>query len=434
MLFLSYSISFVAFAFSLFLAFWFAKRERVVPLISWSFLAVAIVYGLGKIIVFNAIDSGLEFYGSHWVLESKDFWWLHGLLTFVLIFGMYFGWLSPVKRVNGYLSFSRRLNLDARDLFFLAYLLLFVSFILRYLYVLEFGGFFAYLEHNRALRSGIITVSNPFSFLQPFGALAFFSSYFFWALLLKRYRPILVTIGLIFSVPFSLYVQYSYSGRVGFLLFLANFILIYMYSRRVSAPLLVASAFLSVPIIFAFLFFVSNYFDIKGADSIEYFVIKETAHLYTSFFAQINDGFLFRGFSDFVLAPLNLLPSSLVGGFFETADTTNTILLYGGPKGSDGIYGGIPVDIITLGLMQVHVFGVFFVGFLFAWFLKRVQFVFRLISYRPILYVLASYVSLRLAFLGLLYAHPPHFMAGVFPLLVVIFLMIFVRSLSGVRN
>lgn len=115
-----------------------------------------------------------------------------------------------------------------------------------------------------------------------------------------------------------------------------------------------------------------------------------------------------------MLAPLHLLPSSLTSGLFETASQANTKLIQGNIKGEGGVTGGIPVDILTLSIMQLNVFGVVFTGALFGWFLKRLDFFISLISNDEFRYVFATYISLRIAFIGTLYAQPPHLVSGLF--------------------
>lgn len=67
--------------------------------------------------------------------------------------------------------------------------------------------------------------ANSWSFLKPFGGLAMIAAYGFFGLRLSGCRGISASLGLVIALVFSLYIQYSWLGRMGFLVFVATFIL-----------------------------------------------------------------------------------------------------------------------------------------------------------------------------------------------------------------
>lgn len=415
MVFLSYILSGFVFFVSFYGALYFCKGRAYIPLISWFLVATGSIYGLAAIYIFDYVSSGGVFNNSELLLMNEDIWWMHGVLCLFLIIAVVVGWLVPVRNQQFYAGLvNKTFDLNEASLFRFSIFLLLLSFLLRVLYVKAYGGFLGYLEFNRAIRSGVFLVNNPYSFLQPFGNLALVSSYFFAALLFQRYKIYLTLPFFILSMLFSLYVQYSYSGRVGFIVYLGVIVLSYLYYRRASLRLLLILVFMAIPIMLALIYQLSNFLGLKGADSVGFFIIKETSHLFRSFFAQINDGYLYRGFVDILLSPLHFLPSSWLPSFYEDISQVNTALILGAKKGEGGVYGGIPVDILTLGLMQLNVFGVLIVGFIFGWLLKRFDFFISLITLPAFKYTVIAYFSLRIAFMGTLYAHPAHFMSGLF--------------------
>lgn len=428
--------SFVVFIVATFLSFYAAKEREKLPIISWSFLAVALIYGVGSSVVFSATLDGVIYLRSDIVLSSINYWSFYGPLVLILTIGIFLGWRLPIlgkAQVKKLSKYSFDIELDRMML--VAYILLIIGFLLRWLYVQPYGGFVGYLAYNQAIRAGIFEIDNPYSFFKPFGALVFFSSYFFWALLLSKYRMILASLGFILSVLFSLYVLYSNAGRVSFILYLASFVIAYVSIKKISSRVILTFCFIGFPLTLVTLFYISNYFGLKASESVSGFVIKETSFIYVSFFAQLAEGHLFRLFTDFIFAPTHLMPSSITSKLFEfqEASQTNTALISGAIKGQKGVTGTIPVDLLTLGLMQINVVGIFPVGVMFGYFIKYVDYFLYLIKNTSLRSILFAYASLRLGFVGLLYAYPAHFVGGLFPFIVLMFILLVISFVSRIK-
>ena len=84
------------------------------------------------------------------------------------------------------MSYSNTGSIGNR-LYVAAWLLLVVAFVAQWLYALEYGGFLSLLEYSRIIRAGICPTETRFSFLRPFGGVAFFSSFVFFGLALSRH-------------------------------------------------------------------------------------------------------------------------------------------------------------------------------------------------------------------------------------------------------
>lgn len=426
--------SFIVFAVATFFAFYTARNKNRLPMISWSFLACALIYGIGSTIVFNATLSEVEYLRSDIVLSNKFYWPFYGPLVVVLLISIYIGWSLPIRKKGFYRKISKiTVDTNKKQTLYLGIMLLVIGFILRLIYVQVYGGFIAYLDYSRAIRSGFLELNNPFSFLQPFSSLLILSSFYFWAIWVKGYQRSISSIGLILSILFSVYILLSNAGRVSFVLYILTFVLAIAYHKNISSKAILFFSLLGFPLSIISLYAISEYFNVKGADSISSYFIKEFSFVFVSFFNQLSNGELFRLFSDFIMAPTNLLPSSFTQGWFESAAQANTRLISGAAKGEDGVTGGIPVDLLTLGLMQFNVLGIPAVGLLFGFFLKRINFILESASNSSLSNILTVYFSLRLGFIGLIYAQPPHFVNGLFPLIVLIVLLYALNIFSRLK-
>ncbi len=142
---------------------------------------------------------------------------------------------------------------------------------------------------------------------------------------------------------------------------------------------------------------------------------------------------MFRAFKDFVVAPVFLLPSSWWSTWVEDVSQVNTALIMGAPKGEQGVTGGIPVDLLTLGLMQAHILGIAVVGAMFGVLLRFVQSLLDRIPNPGVRAVFGAYAALKLAVLGIFYAQPALFVSGNFDFLTTALLITFFLYLPRLR-
>ncbi len=423
----------VIFLISLVLSVICSKNKEYPPLVSWTLLAIGLVYGLGWVAVVDAVSSGSFFLGVEKIAFNRDYWLLYNLSVFFIILGVYWGWMLLKADTFFFKKLFGVFFVSSAELTFVAWLMLIVAFVLRYLYVSAYGGFLAYLEYSRAIRSGIFEINNPWSFLQPFGHLALFASYIFWAIRREGRKTFPSFVGFWLSFSFSIYVLYSWVGRVGFLVYLCIFLLAFIYLKKISARKVLIASFVGSLAGLYFLYIISNILEIKGADNFSYYVVREISFPFVSFFAQLERGdYLFRGFSDLLLAPLYLLPSSWSVGWLEGAEQVNTLVISGAKKGDYGVTGGIPVDLITLGLMQIHIPGIFVIGFIFGILLKSIQIIFDSIPLDSLRYILMAYMAIKISFISVFYANPSNFIAAVFPIVLLLLSIMFCKGLMVV--
>lgn len=390
---------------------WWLER---LTLLDWAVLGMGGVYGLGWAVVAWVTKQGGNPSWEGWLLPFESLYPAHTAGALILLAGVWFGWLlggglrifavqapaAPSGHVNGRLEKAM-------------WVLLIIACVMQWLYTQAYGGFIGMLEYSSAIRSSIFTVENSLSFLQPFGSLALFSSFGFWGLWLSRRRGIGVVGGLLFSFIFSLYILYSRLGRIAFLAYLATFILGTLLFRRPRPLRLLAGGGLLMLAILVGVYYVSFWLNLKAADSLPIFLARELSFPFGSFFAQLATGDnLFRGFRDFLFAPLFLLPSSWWSTWIEDVSQVNTALIMGAPKGEQGVTGGIPVDLLTLGIMQAHVFGIAIVGAMFGVLLRFVQYLLDRTPNLGVRAVFGAYAALKLAVLGNFYAQPALVVSG----------------------
>ena len=412
-------------------------RVGRLTLVDWSILGMGGVYGVGWSIVVGITWSGGNPTWENWILPYTHFYPIHTALTFVLLAATYLGWLIfgslfPRGRQRT-TSVGSGVRNQEKSLLIAMWCLLIISFGMQWLYTLAYGGFLGILEYSRSIRSAIFPIQNRLSFLQPFGGLALFASFGFFGLWLSRYRRPAVWSGLCLSLLFSLYILYSWMGRIGFLTYLATFVLGAILYRR---PRPFSLLFLGLGVLIAILvgvYCISIWLNLKPADNLLVFLVQELSFPFGSFFAQLDFGEnLFRCFKDFIVSPVYLLPSSLWTQWVEGVSQVNTALIMGAPKGKQGVTGGIPVDLLTLGLMQMSVYGIPIVGAVFGALLRLIQYLLDNINNPGLRAVFEAYIAIKIAVLGVFYAQPELFVSGNFALAVSLIIIGFFSKVARI--
>ena len=410
-------------------------RLRRLTLIDWAALAMGGGYGAGWALVVFVTQKGYNPFWKRWLLPFEHLYPLHTISAIILAVSIWFGWL-----LFGSLRFRQRetLPLPSKNydmkLITAMWTLLAIAFIMQWLYTQAYGGFIGLLEYSAAMRSAIFPVENHLSFLQPFGGLALFASFGFFGLWVSRCRSLAIWVGLFLSVGFSLYLLYSRLGRIGFLVYLATFVLGAFLSRRPRPFVLLMGGGAVMLTIVIGAYYLSLWLNLKPADSLPAFMAKELAFPFGSFFAQLDLGeHLFRAFKDFIVAPVYLLPSSLWSQWVENVSQINTAVIMGAPKGQQGVTGGIPVDLLTLGLMQASVFGVAVVGVMFGALLRLSQCLLDRLANPCVRAMFEAYVALKIAALGIFYAQPELFIKGNSGLLVSVVVMAIILKAPRLR-
>lgn len=409
-------LGFVFFIFCLLFVLIHSLRIGRLTLLDWSFLGMGGVYGFGWSLIAYMSKEGGNPRWEQWILPNEHLYPMYTILTFLLLGSVWLGWIIfGTINHRAFLIFKMPLsdkNYESRLVKAMWFIFIF-SIVTQWLYTRAYGGFLGLLDYSRLIRSAIFLVDNRFSFLRPFGGLALYASYGYFGLCLIKKRNIFVWLGLFLSILFSLYILYSWMGRIGFLTYIMTFILGMIFFSKRKPIFLLLTGFIILFLILSGAYMVSLWFNLKPADNLIEFIARELSFPYVNFFAQLDYGEnLFRLFKDLFLAPIYLLPSSLWTKWVENVSQVNTALIMGAPKGEQGVTGEIPVDLLTLGLMQASIFGIVIVGMIFGIFLKILQSLIDTIKNLGIRSVFEAHIALKIAVLGVFYAQPALVVSG----------------------
>jgi hypothetical protein len=392
-------------------------------LLDWSLLGLGGMYGLGWGLVVTITQSGGNPTWERWINPFESMYPLHTMSAFLLTIGIIGGWYVTAPYFR--LSSTRILSVSGckpnTDIWASAFwLMLVLAVLMQWLYARAYGGLVSMLDFSVAIRSALFgeVLENKWSFLRPFGGLAMIAAYGFFGLLLSGRYKIGTIFGFALSFLFSLYILYTWLGRVVFAVFLATFFLGVVLMRRQNPIKMMSSGLIVFMLILFLAHGVSVWMSFKAADSLTVFLTREFSFPFGSFFAQLNfNEHLFRGFLDFAVVPLYFLPSSWHVNWIEPVSQVNTAIIMGAPKGEAGVTGGIPVDLLTLGLMQAHIFGVPITGLLFGILLRALQFLLDRIPLIGVRGIFEAYVALKISILGIFYSQPNLFISSNFPLI-----------------
>lgn len=413
-----------------------ASRQSKPPLISWTILGIGLIYGLAWIVVMLDAFSVSGSLGDDIISRGKDSFLIYNLLVIVLTLSIFFGWFVPGKKLGFAIRKKTTYIFRIPDVYWtlLAWFFFLSAIALRWLYVRAYGGFIAYQDYTRLVRAGVFEISNPWSFLQPFSGYMLIASFLFLARLIDNDLKLSNKIGFILSFLGSLYILYTLSGRVGFVVYVGTFALCWLYMRDMKSWKIIWVAFIGVVGGLLLIYWISVLLDLKPADSVSKFVSNEFSFPFVSFFAHWVYGSNFwSGFIELFTAPVYLLPSSWDIGLIEESSVSNTRLILGGVKGEGQVFGTIPTDLLTLGLMQAHLMGIIIIGVFFGIFIRLLQFFVEGIPYRGLAIILFSYISLRIAFLAVFYANPEHVVTSNFGLISFVLCVWAVRLFAKMR-
>ena len=156
-------------------------------------VALALFNGLGYAFVVWGTKKGLN--NAIWTnrIERYDATSIsiYFLLNIVLLIAVISGWtiVGKIGKKASGIKYDYNLNLNEKLYFTLtitAWLLFVLALGSYVLYARAYGGFSGLLYYSKAIRSSLITINNPFSFLQRFGAFSFFSSFLFFSMLIDK--------------------------------------------------------------------------------------------------------------------------------------------------------------------------------------------------------------------------------------------------------
>ena len=195
-------------------------------------------------------------------------------------------------------------------------------------------------------------------------------------------------------------------GELAFLHIWPRLFLVQSYPETTATLFIVLGTGIMIAILVG-VYCISIWLNLKSDDNLLVFLARELSFPFGSFFGQLDFGEnLFRCFKDFIVAPVYLLPSSLWTQWVENVGQVNTALIMGAPKGVRGVTGAIPVDLLTLGLMQMFVFGILIVGAGFGALLRLIQCLLDNVANPGLRAVFEAYIAIKIAVLGVFMPSP----------------------------
>lgn len=406
-------------------------RIKKLEFLDWFLISMATFNGIGFSFVVFYTNIGRNSYIHNQLILNFDVQMSisYILLCVLTLLSVVFGWYiaAGVKKTtekNPPLKNHYNSNIKyQKKLLLVAWLMLIISIFSYSLFTKAYGGFLNYLDFSSARRSGVFVVANPFSFLQRFGSLSFFSSFIFFSYLIdveeKTYNKKLNVVGFILSVGFSLYVLFSWEGRIGFLFYIATFFLGYILYTYKSAFAFIRKISLFLIFSFIFLIFIDTLLGRSGGNLgvIDLFV-KELSFPFASFYSIFESG-EYRWFFDILTAPLLILPMKIWGGLLniDTASSFNTFLLLGARKGEAGVYGETPVDLLSFAYLQGSFLGLVVIGLMGGIGLYILQQLINKIPIKSFRSVISAKIILYIAIMTILYGDPQHILVRNFDII-----------------
>lgn len=389
-------------------------------LLSWAYISVACFLCFAFVASIQATSASNDY--SAIIAKSSRHYLVYPLYVLVLSAGMAIGWgiLSGFLK-NREARVKRRIIIQQGTARFhvAGWIALTVGMAATYFYAKNIGGLVGSLEFASQIRAGFL-VENRWSFLKPFAGMSVTCFLLFCALIGSGRPKFFIWLGVSVSAIFYLYFAMMGIGRVTMLFSLAVLVLLWVHSKGWGnyKVILMSPAFAVVGVYL--MFSLSQQIGVKSRATFSEFVAAELSFPAASFFAHYDLDTQTRWFYDFMVAPAYLLPSSWNQKFISDPVAVNTKAIFGAEKGSYGVTAAVPVDILTLGYLQMSVFGIFFVGVLFAGALRLAQYVadYRLPNF--IVPAATSYFVLRLAVAPVIYADPSTLMGHLFGMIATI--------------
>ncbi|MDD6994915.1 MAG: hypothetical protein SPH68_00870 [Candidatus Borkfalkiaceae bacterium] len=417
--------------------FFLRKRDkRILLSIDNGFVALYIVF-FGVIFPINYV------YASNYVkdnelilsIDTLDILIYYEVILIVLItVKSFFTMLCPQKEIFNFVPSSIDLGNNEKTFYNTGLIVFLIGIVSDFLYLKAYGGYFNYLKYSNAIRSGVITVQNPFSFLIAFRGCINISSYVFFAVYLnsrkgQRLFPLILFLG---TCIYSMMILYSNKGRVAFAFYFLILLFIFLFSKKKVRFLTFKMFFHIILIILFFIIGLGLIGHILGRNSsndLFSLIIEEISFVYNNFFRLIKtESVEYRYFIDCINWPIYLLPSSIWSTRLDikTVSDLMTILSSGAVKGGIGasgsiVYGETPADLISVCYAQLGFLGVPFFALAWAWIGKQLlKFCSREMESKGAYIFYKVYATLYFFFNSILYGDPKHIIQSMFPFLVFI--------------
>lgn len=411
-------------------------KNKKFDLVDWLIISLGAYNGIGIVFILIEVQSPKYKKSFKAIISNESVVWAYPLYSLIAVF---FIWVGASLAKNSTISLdSPEFYSDKSYLFHsnaalrTALIFLFFGFILYWIYVLPYGGFISYLDYSLAVRAALfdeVNVDRSLSFLKRFGGFIFFSTLLISGLILtyKTHQRNRIHLWLLFiiSLGLSIYVLYSWGGRLELLIFITSLLVGHFlfkngYGFKFSIKMIIPVLVILCALPLSSKIWGKN----KGGSEVAGFFVNEISYPLFVFDKayKSND---YRWMQDLVLSPAYILPERIWSGVFgmDTVSQISTERVVGIRKGVNRSTKGVPVDFISFGIMEGGVFGVILVSIFFGYFLKKIN---NLLfwqcwpGYREMLY---GYAIFSLPVELVLYSDPKHivirnfhFIAGIFTL------------------
>ncbi|WP_419569529.1 hypothetical protein [Rheinheimera sp.] len=404
-------------------------------LVSWFFISYGVMIGLGLAITNIFFKDNIE--AGYLITQfSKNYSsdaWIYLPISFAFLLSVFLGacafdkskWVLITKFADSIAVKGSTENRVVGRYYFTAISLLFMSVAGYWLYVQAYGGFIPYIAYSGALRAGAMDElpPNPFSFLIAFGSFSFIASFLFYSLLLRKFRIITLVLFLA-AFSFSIYVLFSWLGRIAFLFYFMVFFMVSVIRKDDLQPKILQLFVLIIGAL-SLLVIVGALLGRKTHSGIFQMLSLELIFPVSSLMNALEKNESFRMGIDFFTLPVYWLPQRFWADYLVSADAVNTKLLFGVVKGDAGNTNSVPTDILTLSYLNLGYLGFVFFGVFTGYVLTAVDFICRSIRIVSVRLVVYAYMALYLSVLMPIYADPSHIAGRLFPIVGFLLVMYF---------
>ncbi|MDD6058871.1 MAG: O-antigen ligase [Ruminococcus sp.] len=419
--------------YTIFLSVTLSKENGLVKINACNVLKLAFIGTYGFLFPICSLLTAMNYNTPSMQSYIRQFDFYEIVVYYLCISLVTIGFFGTLKHKEADLNIVETSNSNENDsdkkyAFAIALGMLIVGAIADYLYIRVYGSYSNYMNYSGAIRSGVISVRNPFSFLIVFRSCLSFSSFLFLTQIKRNNRIRFINLALfLISCFLSLRVLYSNRGRLGFVIYFAV-IFAYILSKRSKGTgfsFSIKTIWKAIMIILLFvlaLYLSGEILNRNISENIITQINKEISFIYSDFIVLIknNGNAINRWFKDALLFPIYLLPTSIWRTRFgiTTASSDLTLLASGFRKGEGGQYGEMPIDFISLSYMQLGLIGIFVIpivyAILFAMAYKRAS----RIQDKNIRSVVYIYIILYIGLETIFYADPQHIIYRIFALFV----------------
>ena len=396
------------------------KLRNRYDLVDWFVIGVAAYNGLVCPLIIFELKNGINRNSMLINLFSKSEIWLYPLYSLIVVLAVWggAGLVKKLKNERLYIEEIEPINKSKSEkrCYQLAFVFLLAGVLTYWVYVYPYGGFIKYLDVSQAIRSGSfdeVKVDHGFTFLKRFGGFCFFSSLIFAGLIIrKRIYEVPVHLWLIFmvSVAFSIYVLFSWGGRLGILFYVVNFPLGYYFYKKGMGY----KSFTRIIVVLSIVLILFPSIDQlwgkhREKKPLAQFFVKELSFpLFV--FSKANEVNKPRWMKDVIFSPAYFLPTKVWSGILniDTVSAVSTKRILGVRKGERGSTIGIPVDFVSFGLMEGGIVGIAILSVIIGVFLSKINNWVFLYMRKGIREMLYGHLVLSVSIQTVIYSDPQH--------------------------